>query len=300
MSNQKLIVFQGLPASGKTTKAKQMVEESKGQIKRVNKDDLREMIDCSKWSKEREQHIINIRDLIIGYYLDNGYSVISDDTNLAPKHIIRLQEIADSYDIEYVVNSSFCKVSYRECIERDLARKDKPSVGKDVIVKMYRQFLEEKIEKPLHNPYLSNCILVDIDGTLAIHKYRSPYEYYKCIDDKLNKPVAQLVFDLKKLGLEVIYVTGRENIYYEDQNQDVLSLTYKWLDKHNLIFGDNQKIYIREEKDHRSDHIVKKEIYENHIENKYNVQYVLDDRRQVIDMWRQLGLTCLDVAGHDW
>ena len=36
------------------------------------------------------------------------------------------------------------------------------------------------------------------------------------------------------------------------------------------------------------------------IKDKYQVDYVLDDRNQVVEMWRSLGLTCLQVADGDF
>ena len=47
----------GLPASGKSTWAKLEVARSKGKTKRINKDDLRDMIDAGTWSKENEKNI---------------------------------------------------------------------------------------------------------------------------------------------------------------------------------------------------------------------------------------------------
>ena len=52
--------------------------------------------------------------------------------------------------------------------------------------------------------------------------------------------------------------------------------------------------------DHRSDFIIKQEIYEREFKGKYNVLYVLDDRNQTVNMWRALGLTCLQVAAGDF
>jgi hypothetical protein len=48
--------------------------------------------------------------------------------------------------------------------------------------------------------------------------------------------------------------------------------------------------------DHRKDSIVKQEIFENHIDGMFDVQFVLDDRDQVVTMWRSLGLQCFQVA----
>jgi hypothetical protein len=52
--------------------------------------------------------------------------------------------------------------------------------------------------------------------------------------------------------------------------------------------------------DNRPDEIVKEEMYELHIRGKYNVALVLDDRQKVVDLWRRLGLTCLQVADGDF
>ncbi|MGH7203736.1 MAG: AAA family ATPase, partial [Candidatus Levyibacteriota bacterium] len=50
------------------------------------------------------------------------------------------------------------------------------------------------------------------------------------------------------------------------------------------------------EKDFRKDAVVKKELYETHISGKYEVLFVLDDRDQVVEMWRKdLGLPCFQV-----
>ena len=53
--------------------------------------------------------------------------------------------------------------------------------------------------------------------------------------------------------------------------------------------------------DTRKDSIVKKELYEKHIKNKYYVSFWLDDRNQVVDMVRkELGLLCLQVYYGDF
>ncbi|MCK9369791.1 hypothetical protein M0R04_07795 [Candidatus Dojkabacteria bacterium] len=53
---------------------------------------------------------------------------------------------------------------------------------------------------------------------------------------------------------------------------------------------------MRKAGDNRDDTIVKREIFENEIKDKHYIKYVLDDRRKVVAMRRDLGLTCLQVA----
>ena len=305
MKTQKIYFLKGLPASGKSTWAREKIEKDKikGVItKRVNKDDLRAMLDNSHHSKENEWFVNKIQSNIISDALDDGYDVIVDNTNFYLKHREEIDMIIHHMkhshpDRDFVVEEKFFDVSPRECIERDSKREK--SVGKKVILDMYHRYLRStKYESVVHNPKLPNCIIVDVDGTLALHETRSPFDYWKASDDTLNEDIADLVISLRRSDpdLSIIIMTGRENLRDED-GYTISELTQKWL-KSNLVPFD--KFYIRKEKDFRQDHIVKREMYEKYIKDVYNVSYVIDDRRQVIDMWRQEGLTVLDVAGNEF
>ena len=69
--------------------------------------------------------------------------------------------------------------------------------------------------------------------------------------------------------------------------------TEKWLKDNNIYYDD---LFMRKTNDYRQDSVVKKELYERHIENKYYVEAWFDDRDQVVKMIREeLGLLCLQV-----
>lgn len=57
---------------------------------------------------------------------------------------------------------------------------------------------------------------------------------------------------------------------------------------------------MRPEGDIRKDSIVKRELFEKYVRPYYNIEFVLDDRNQVVEMWRSLGLKCLQVAEGDF
>jgi hypothetical protein len=58
---------------------------------------------------------------------------------------------------------------------------------------------------------------------------------------------------------------------------------------------------MRAPKDQRKDSIVKKELFEESVRNNYNILFALDDRNQVVDMWRkELGIKCLQVNYGDF
>lgn len=84
---QKIILTCGLPASGKSTWAKEQVGVKDSTWKRINKDDLRTMINGGVWSKGNETAVVAARDAMIRTFLSQGYSVIVDDTNVQDVHI---------------------------------------------------------------------------------------------------------------------------------------------------------------------------------------------------------------------
>lgn len=138
-----LWMTRGLPASGKSTWARaKQAEFPLGEVKRVNKDDLRAMLDGGKWSSENEEFVVQVRDHIVVSALADGKHVIVDDTNLAPKHEVRLRQLAreGGADFELV---DFTHVPLEECIARDRGRA--ACVGERVIREMWQQFVVEAL-----------------------------------------------------------------------------------------------------------------------------------------------------------
>ena len=74
----------------------------------------------------------------------------------------------------------------------------------------------------------------------------------------------------------------------------IFSITKKWITD-NVDISDFE-LFMRKNDDNRKDNITKKEIYVKHINQKYYIKFVLDDRDSVVEMWRNMGLTCLQVA----
>jgi hypothetical protein len=131
------------------------------------------------------------------------------------------------------------------------------------------------------------AIIVDVDGTLAdMRGVRGPFEWDKVHLDKPHQDVIDLVKDLYNLKkYNIIITTGRDGVCEE--------ATRQWLLNHGVPFHD---FYIRKAGDFRKDNIIKSEIYMDHIRPKYDVKFVIDDRDQVVEMWRSLGLRVLQVA----
>jgi tRNA uridine 5-carbamoylmethylation protein Kti12 len=78
-----LVIYRGLPASGKTTLARAWVAADPANRARVNRDDLRAMLhDGVHLGHDTEKRVRVARDRMISGLLDQGVSVACDDTNL--------------------------------------------------------------------------------------------------------------------------------------------------------------------------------------------------------------------------
>lgn len=137
------------------------------------------------------------------------------------------------------------------------------------------------------------AIICDIDGTLAYLDPANPrgvYEHERAIDDLLNGPVHRLLCLYREAGYHILIVTGRTAAHRP--------VTEAWLQKHQVPYD---AIWTRQDGDFRKDAIVKRALYEAHIAPRFAVDFVLDDRNQVVDMWRkELGLDCFQVNYGDF
>lgn len=274
-----LLCLRGLPASGKTTYAKELA--NKGWV-RVNKDDLRAMLNNGKFSKENESYVLSLRDEIIISSLVQGKNVVVDDTNLDPKHLIAFESIAGEFMADFEIR--FFDVDLSECLQRNRNRPN--PVPEKVIYQMYERYIKKPPAKVEYDDSKEECIIVDIDGTLAhISDGRSPYDASRAMNDEVDDAVSVVTAAMYHHGYKVIILTGRDG---KDRQ-----VTADWLEANGIPYDE---LYTRDEGDTRKDAIIKEELYRAHIEKRFNVKFVMDDRNQVVDMWRRIGLKCFQVA----
>lgn len=146
------------------------------------------------------------------------------------------------------------------------------------------------------------CVIFDIDGTLAncehrIHWVRSQPKNWPAFnramkDDTPNWDIVWLLQSLWMAGATILIASGR--------NEDDRAVTEKWLNEVAMIPNKYTKLYMRASKDYRSDDIVKSEILDQMRADGYNPTMSIDDRQQVVDMWRARGIRCLQVAPGDF
>lgn len=317
MNSIQLLVLQGIPSSGKSTWAKEFLNKDNNSENwiRVCRDDIRRMFG-KYWVESREQLVTDIETYTILRTLTEGKrNVIIDATNLNPKTIAKWEALVkernstfqSSGDLKQQplieIKYKYFHITPEEAIKRDALRGNE-SVGEKVITDFWTKYIKGKkdtesyirqyIKQDVNLPW---AIIVDIDGTVALINNRSPYDHTKVSNDLPNKPVINIVLDANELCYEIIFVSGRSDEGRKD--------TEAWIDKHIFPHLDMSEhvpylLYMRKSKDWRKDSIIKQEIYEEYIKNKFCVKYVLDDRNQVVNYWRSEGLLCLQVYDGDF
>jgi hypothetical protein len=144
---------------------------------------------------------------------------------------------------------------------------------------------------------MTKCYVFDLDGTLANLDHRLPLIktdppdwrafFATCGGDALIEPVARLYSDLALAAYDdgMIIVSGRSD--------ECRSETMAWLLRHSIV---HNALYMRREGDHRPDHIVKSELLDQMLTDGWEPILFVDDRDQVVNMWRERGYTCLQCA----
>lgn len=145
-----------------------------------------------------------------------------------------------------------------------------------------------------------SAIIIDLDGTLCDVSHRThfvkesppnwPAFFDACIDDTPNAAVAALYDMAIQTNYRIIYVSGRPETHRAE--------TEEWLCRHEL--NNYAELLMRPAGDYRQDAVVKRELFDQHISGRYHILFTVDDRDQVVQMWRDLGLTCFQVAAGDF
>ena len=148
---------------------------------------------------------------------------------------------------------------------------------------------------------MNKIVIFDLDGTLALidkrrdisTKDNGKFDWGKFFDpknidlDNPNTPVIQMT-KLLSSQYRIWILSGRSDVTHQ--------ATINWLAKHNvtydhLVMRPQNLLYMADNE--------LKQMWLDSI-GKDNVAMVFDDRQQVVDMWRQNGLTTFQVADGDF
>jgi predicted kinase len=301
----KLTITRGIPGSGKTSWAKDYQNfyfEDRNRVVLVSRDDFRGMLfDAShgKLDHRSEKMITDMEADVVYDALISGHDVVEHSMNLRSSYVRAWAELAQRAGAEFEIKD-LTNVPVATCIERDANRLHR-AVGEDVIKDIYTRFVHKK-PYPLPVPevkhkyekyvrpgddWVGRTVIVDIDGTVAKNDgHRGWYEYDKVAGDKYHEDISDLVVHLAhSCGAHIVFMSGR--------SEDCRLVTEQWLSDYFGTFDFD--LHMRASGDHRDDAIVKYELFDKHMRDT-NIWFVLDDRDRVVNMWRELGVRCLQVA----
>ena len=150
--------------------------------------------------------------------------------------------------------------------------------------------------------------IFDVDGTVSLvgerrrlledfdDSHRWQKFYARCGEDSPNPPVI--------LVLRAIVQTGAEVWFWSGRSHDVRGITVEWLSTHTPLMRHevDRVLRVREPSDTRPDDVVKREWYAERtlIEDQNRLVCTFDDRNRIVQMWRDLGVTCMQVAHGDF
>lgn len=308
-----LWVMRGYSGSGKSTKAAEIAKETGAVI--VNRDQIRKMLLGSWWTgkKDDEDRVTVAEEAQVTALLKAGVPAVVDATHLDPRYLRKWARLATRLGVDFdvvdvIADTGECKRRVYDRWQHEMGTDSARYLDPKVIDQQVKRYPVEKWPTITAKPFvvepvewvegLPEAIIVDIDGTLAhiCEGGRSPYDYTRVSEDLFDDIIGELVTDWVEHGENrfVLVVSGRDGCYRE---------TLDWLNQHHVPYWDllMRPPHARDERGNKlPDYRVKYDLFNRYIRGNFNVRFVLDDRDQVVDMWRKLGLTCLQVAPGDF
>ena len=293
----KLIIVRGIPASGKTTVAKKIVAENPNNTVRYNWDSLRDMMGVYLVpEREKLPFLKENRKQFLDFWMNAGWNIVVDNTNLNPKDIKYYEDLITKYNSEhtrkYEIEYINCFTPVEECIRRDSIRPN--PIGEKVIKdfwKRYRDFIigieNQEYSKQFNKEYdfnKPNAIIVDLDATIALNLQSRPFFGEDCAKE-IHKdiPILPTIHIIENFNGEVLFLTGRDEACREE--------TDKWIKSHTHL--SNYKLFMRPNGDYSPGVEFKVNIYKKFIEPYYNIEFVLEDSNKIVDAFRNLNLFVL-------
>jgi len=296
--NLQILILIGVPASGKSTFARYFIRTEENWA-RLCRDDFRMMhFTWSNMSPREESLITDMLDASVEALLKKRSNVLIDATHCRAEY---LEHYIEKFNHLADISFKIFDTDTREVTER--CEKRNKETGKFIpanVLRKYQKELEElkesfdfavrpktdqRVRTAEQDASLPKAIICDLDGTLALMDDRNPYDATHADKDDLNKPVANILKLYAKEGYQILLVSGRENRFREP--------TIDFLHKHNIPY---HQLWMRPSRDFRKDSMIKREIFDAEIDGKYYIEFILDDRDQVVEMWRkELRLPCFQV-----
>lgn len=145
------------------------------------------------------------------------------------------------------------------------------------------------------------CIICDLDGTLANNKHRQHFmngvkkdwgRFFAAMGDDLVFPEVLFLLQAIRRGMpnvRIIVASGRPSEYLVE--------TAMWLAR---VGAPYDKLVLRKPNDNRSDAVAKHEMLLGFLACDFKPILSIDDRPEVVDMWRRNGVPCIQCDAAEW
>lgn len=289
--SKRLMLLVGPPGSGKSTFAKKCVAD---RFIHINQD------------LQGKEHL-HVFDIAV----QAGQDVVVDRMNFSRGQRARYLDIAKKHGYQTAI--TVFHESLGTCLKRCKERVGHSTIKDEVSARSALNTFFTKYERVQDNEADTvqrlwpdgakpSAIICDLDGTLCDVEHRRHFVrrpegekkdwkgFFEGIsEDKIVQPVADILRRSAE-RYEIVYCSGRPDNYRK--------ITEEWLRSKYLAFSG--ELYMRARNDQRQDNIVKEIILDFEILTRYTPFFMLDDRQQVVDMWRSRGYTCLQCAPGDF
>lgn len=279
-----ITILKWIPASGKTTLAKSIIEENPETVW-VNKDSIRKE---KPWLKEWA--IDEVQRTMIVQAIRAGKDVVVDNTHCNWKTLDSIIKYCESLCNKVLVRDIFLEWIDRDnltkqeglerCIARNLSREE--HVPESVIHEMFLQCY----------PLIWDVVIVDLDWTLCnidhrLHHVQAGKKDRKSFfewmtEDGVNDFVWRAMVWLSHTH-RVVLCSGRPDNYCKQ--------TVQWLKDYQIEYD---HLLMRHHRDNRPDTVVKKDMYDKCLASA-NVVLAIDDRMSIIDMRQENWIPVLAV-----
>lgn len=305
---QYLYIYRGLPGSGRSESAMELIESNSWVI-RISRADIGMQLYGYYHPKDlgrfEQDNISLIQKAQIEAALNAGLSVVVDNENLDATSVKELYYLANKYKVEPKIFNF--DVHFEKCIRHDAKNRNMP-LGEKYIRELVKKFVtkghinpppENITEAPMSgkryepNPNLPKAVWLDADGTFfkMLPELRGPFDFHLVHLDPVQEHIVGLVKALQADGYKIVVMTGRD--------ESCRQATWDAFVNAGVI-PDDMFMRPNDTKDIK-DYQIKEMLFWENVYGKYDIHFALDDRNSVVKYTREvLGIPVLQVAPGDF
>ena len=277
----KIYICLGISGSGKTLYADSWVSKDPSKRVKINAEGFLPIFKKEEVVKEA---LINTLKLAMSSEYDIILDGIENFTYIKLYYDLIVEWNKEHKDAIYSLEFVVFNPPVIECISRNILR----GISEEETRKQWKLYGPIIVSQSLRlknvleqDHSLPHCILVDLDGTLALnYAGRSFYGVSDAMKDDVFNESLRPLLENKKL----LIISSRD--------EDCREITEKWLSDNNVKF---ERLFLRNSIDTSLPAEYKKTAFKTLIKDNYYIEYVLDDDLECIKMFKGLGLTTLQV-----